>query len=259
VTAERADRRAIADQGQVIDPDRSKDYRGLLDRIHAYLEPATYVEIGVGAGRSLAAALPKTEAVAIDPKPRRYAEEVRCPVRLFRLTADEFFEQHDLRELLDGRAFDLAFIDGMHLFEFALRDFVNLERHSDERSVVLLHDCLPLDAETSSREQKTTLWTGDVWKLVVCLREYRPELRVSTIEVAPSGLGLVTGLDRSSRVLAERYDEICARFVAMGFDAISGSVTEALRPLPNDWSSIRGLLPTRGGGRGQDEIASGSA
>jgi hypothetical protein len=33
-----------------------------------------------------------------------------------------------VRALLGGLPVELGFIDGMHLFEFALRDFMNLER-----------------------------------------------------------------------------------------------------------------------------------
>ena len=48
---------------------------------------------------------------------------------IYELTSDEFFARYDLSELLGGPV-ELAFIDGLHLFEQVLRDFVNLERHS---------------------------------------------------------------------------------------------------------------------------------
>src|SRR5256885_12302956 len=47
------------------------------------------------------------------------------------------FAEHDLSKELGGRPVDLAFIDGMHLFEFALRDFVNLERYCAPGSTIL--------------------------------------------------------------------------------------------------------------------------
>ena len=58
----------------------------------------------------------------------------------------QFFAQHDLRRLFGGLPLDLGFIDGMHRFEFALRDFINFKRASDSRTVLLVHDCLPVDA-----------------------------------------------------------------------------------------------------------------
>ena len=50
---------------------------------------------------------------------------------------------------------DFAFIDGMHLFEFALRDFMNLERHCTPQSVIMVHDCYPTEREHAEREPQT--------------------------------------------------------------------------------------------------------
>jgi hypothetical protein len=98
-------------------------YLGLVDRIHCKVRPRTYVEIGVRFGASLAIALPGTVRVGIDPEP-----EVRFPVdprsHIFALSSDGFFSQHNLADALGGLPLDLAFIDGMHNFEFALRDFI---------------------------------------------------------------------------------------------------------------------------------------
>ena len=41
---------------------------------------------------------------------------------------------------------DIAFLDGMHRAEYLLRDFMNTERFSHERTLILLHDCLPVNA-----------------------------------------------------------------------------------------------------------------
>ena len=41
-----------------------------------------------------------------------------------------------------------AFIDGMHLFEFALRDFMNIERHANWWSVIVFDDMLPRATST---------------------------------------------------------------------------------------------------------------
>ena len=74
------------------------------------------------------------------------------------MTSDEFFAEHDLRELLGGPV-ELAFIDGLHLFEQVLRDFVNLERCSTAHTVIILHDCLPArrgDGERASGPRTST-------------------------------------------------------------------------------------------------------
>jgi hypothetical protein len=99
----------------------------LLPRIHQHLQPRTYVEIGVETGASLRLALPGTLALGIDPQPQ-LTKPLRRNARVFRLTSDEFFARHDLRAELKGQPVDFALIDGMHHFEYALRDFMNLER-----------------------------------------------------------------------------------------------------------------------------------
>ena len=44
-------------------------YYGLLGALHSYLRPATYVEIGVHKGHSLAFVQPGTTVVGVDPDP----------------------------------------------------------------------------------------------------------------------------------------------------------------------------------------------
>ena len=189
-------------------------YFALLEDMHERLRPRTYAEIGVYTGRSLARARPGTKLVGIDPKPLVVDPAVEAVARIFRMTSDEFFERHDLKEVLGGLPVDLAFIDGMHLFEFVLRDFMNLERNSGEKSVILIHDTAPPDSETAQREAETPGWTGDVWKIIPCLREFRPDLQITAIDVPP-GMTMVEGLDPTSGVLAGAYDEILARYVPM--------------------------------------------
>lgn len=47
-------------------PHRGKSYVGVLRRLHRYCRPATYLEIGTSAGRTLA--LARCASIAIDPK-----------------------------------------------------------------------------------------------------------------------------------------------------------------------------------------------
>ena len=148
----------------------------------------------------------------------------------------------------------MAFIDGMHLFEYALRDLINIERHCSPGSVLLVHDCYPQDEVTAARERSTRRWSGDIWKLVLCLREYRPELRLATLDVAPTGLAVITGVDSGSRVLAERYDEICERYVPLAYGVLDAGKPEALAgfretPARSPSSCPRGPSGRTAGGR----------
>ena len=104
---------------------------------------------------------------------------------------------------LGGKAVDLAFIDGMHLFEYALRDFSNLERLCTPHSTILVHDCYPLDRQTADRERTTLFWSGDIWRLILLLKKYRPDLEINVIAAPPTGLGVIRNLDPASRVIAD--------------------------------------------------------
>ena len=75
------------------------------------------------------------------------------------------------------------------------------------------HDTAPLDEPTQSRALNTSFHTGDVWKTVLCLKHYRPDLAIVTLPAAPTGLTLVRNLDPTSTVLADRYDEAVKAFI----------------------------------------------
>ncbi len=186
------------------------DYLVWLGRFHAELEPKTYLEIGVDAGRTLSLARPPTLAIGVDPAMPASPPPFAAPTRTFAMESDAFFALPDVAARLGHAPVALAFVDGLHLFEQALRDFMHVERHAARGSVVLFHDCLPLDQATSSRERSTAFWTGDVWKLLPILLEHRPDLDVFVIPAYPTGLGVVTRLDPSSKVLGERVGDIAA-------------------------------------------------
>jgi hypothetical protein len=222
-----------------------ESYFGVLRRIHRHLRPATYLEIGVARGESLALALPETDAIGIDPDPQ-VKRPLRARERIFATTSDEFFAQHPLHAAFGGRGVQLAFIDGMHRFEYALRDFINVERACAPGAVILVHDCYPLDARTAQREQQTRFWSGDIWRLLLLLREQRPDLTVRTIGTPPTGLGMVLHPDPHSRTLAQRCDALIGEYLRKDFQVLAGRQAEALGLVPNEWPAIRALLEARG-------------
>ena len=125
-------------------------YFDLLDRVHQHLLPRTYVEIGVSTARSLTLSLPGTVTIGIDPVPR-VAFPLNRQTQVFAQTSDDFFASHQLDVLFDGVPLDLAFIDGMHNFEYALRDFINLEAAAHPDTTILIHDCMPTDELHAAR------------------------------------------------------------------------------------------------------------
>lgn len=184
-------------------------YLEFLSRVHATHLPDNYLEIGVRFGHSLA--LAQCRAVGIDPA---YVVEAELSgeVHLRRTTSDEYFTRPDCLDVTDGQPFDLAFIDGMHLFEFALRDFINTEEHCHPWSVVIFDDVLPRNVPEAARQRHTAAWTGDVFPVIEVLRRYRPELTTVLVDTKPTGLMFVLGLDPTNRTLREKYDEIVAEF-----------------------------------------------
>jgi methyltransferase family protein len=152
----------------------------------------------------------------------------------------------DLRPLLGNKPLGVGFIDGLHIYEQALRDFTNLEAYCGPKSVILLHDTVPLDEPTQRRTCETTFHTGDVWKLVLCLKELRPDLDIFTIATAWTGLTVISGLDPSSRVLKEGYDGAVARFMDLPFSTIEDRMEASLNMVPNDWSVVETRLKGRG-------------
>lgn len=218
-----------------------EDYFRVLERIHLHLRPRTYVEIGVAQGESIRLADPGTRALGVDPEPRiRF--DLGSNVRVFAETSDAFFVQHDVRAELGGLPIELAFIDGMHQFEFALRDFMNIEPLCTPASTILIHDVYPLDARTAARERATAFWSGDIWRLILLLRKHRPDLMVHTIAAAPTGLALVRNLDPGSTYIRDHLAALIEEYLAVDFSVLDGRKAERLALLPNDWWQIRALL-----------------
>jgi hypothetical protein len=215
-------------------------YDQILSSIHAELQPATFVEIGMAGGDAL---MRDGQAAAIEINPEIDVEEPSSPhVKLFKKTGDAFFREHSLRQELDGRPVDLALM-GLRLFEQALRNFIRLEKCCTPSSVILVQGCYPAGADTTGRERKDTpLWSGDVWKLIVCLKKYRPELTIHTIDVPPSGLGLITGLNPESDVLSQNMEAIYKEFILMPFDSIAGGKVNALNRIDGHPEAIREVL-----------------
>jgi hypothetical protein len=160
------------------------------------------------------------------------------------LTSDDFFGQHNLAEVFDGVPLDLVFIDGMHLFEYVLRDLINVGRWATPTTTVLLHDCYPISAETATREHVTFLWTGDVWKIVLCLKEACPDVDIHVVDAPPAGLGIVRHLDPvASARLEHRYDELVDRFVNLEYSTLDRDKAGLLNRIDYDWTLIDPVLP----------------
>lgn len=241
-----------------------------LAETHARLRPRNYLEIGVNDGRSLR--LSRVPSIGIDPA-FRVTEPLRCDLHLVRSTSDAFFARRDpivhlrsgrnpFRNLRRGRApfghylgrtvVDLAFIDGMHLFEYALRDFMNVERVAGPASVIVLDDMLPRSADEAARERHTGAWAGDVYKLIGVLGRYRPDLVLLPMDTEPTGVLVVLGADPADRRLTDAYEALVADWATQDPQAVPAEIIERRGAVDPDrffTSGILELLASRRRGR----------
>lgn len=181
-----------------------------LAQLHEACKARTYLEIGVNDGRSLA--LSRVPTIAVDPA-FRVTAEIHCDLQLIKATSDDFFARELPLLHFGERHLDLAFIDGMHLFEYVLRDFINVEKHAQWSTVIVFDDQLPRNFDEAARDRHTKMWTGDVYKIIPVLQRYRPDLRLAVMDTAPTGVMVVFGADPSNTTLADNYDQIIAEFL----------------------------------------------
>jgi hypothetical protein len=163
-----------------------------------------YLEIGVSNGH-IFFRVKSSFKIAVDPCfqfgwSRIFGKTLLNPWNLFnryfRETSDDFFLNH-AESTIKGRKIDLAFVDGMHEYEYALRDIENCLKYLDDKGVILVHDCNPLTKEAARSYKEFAvdnkihaLWNGDVWKAILELRG-RKDLRVFVLD-CDHGLGVIT-------------------------------------------------------------------
>lgn len=190
-------------------------YLEVLNGIEAKLQPKLYLEIGSRTGKSL---LPrKCSFIAIDPVFKLGSADFSTQGDMFfcRKTSDSFFESNFLQN--NNLVPDWAFIDGLHLFENALKDFMNCEKSMSKDGLICLHDVVPFNGEMTTRDEnyltQGTGWTGDVWKVVPILKRYRPDLKIDVVNSHRTGLCAVSNLNPDNRVLDENFADILEEFV----------------------------------------------
>jgi hypothetical protein len=154
-----------------------------INQLIAAFELDNYLEIGVNTGDTFEAInAPVRHAVDVnfgyDISQRG---GVNC--RYFKMRSDEYF--------ICGEQFkdiDFSYIDGLHTFEQTLKDLLNVISLANERTIIMVDDCLPRDWFSSLPDQAecykqrrtfTTTdfnwaWNGDVFKLVPFVHDFLP-------------------------------------------------------------------------------------
>ena len=195
-------------------------YHSIFKKIFETYCPKLYVEIGSRTGSSLEVC--ECDYIAIDPK-FQISKNVFNTSREFFFwqgTSDDFFNNNYLER--NSLTPDIALIDGLHLFEFALRDFINLERRMKKDGIILIHDVCPFSYEMTTRDTEYVNtgkpWTGDVWKLLLLLIEQRSDLKIDVIDAAPTGLAIITNLDPKKLTLSENYECILDKYIDLNLE-----------------------------------------
>ena len=145
-----------------------------------------YLEIGLELGFTFEhVQLPVR--VGVDPYPLFDIERLPHNVSVSVATSDEFFSGAE-REI----SFDIVFLDGLHTYRQTYRDLINALRVC-RSGVIIIDDVVPIDevsampdikesrAERKRRGLPDMPWHGDVFKVVLCLRDHHSDLRIRTI------------------------------------------------------------------------------
>ena len=207
-----------------------RNYARFLDALHATHLFDWYMEIGCRTGRTFGPVRGKT--IAVDPYFRVQTNVIgaKPALHIFQQTSDDFFASGFLKAMKIQLSF--SFLDGLHLFEYLLRDFIGAEAASHPKGVIAMHDCVPFGVGMTTRDLQNLpagAWTGDVWKLLPILRAHRPDLKITVLDCKPTGLVLVSNLAPSNQTLKKNYDKIVAEYRDLtieeyGVERFAGSI-----------------------------------
>jgi hypothetical protein len=201
----------------------------LIQRLMKQKKLSNYLEIGVFNGH-IFFRIRSHFKVAVDPAfkfdaLRKIGKIILNPNNLFNQyfekTADDFFAQ-DAAQVFSNKPIQVALIDGMHEYEFALRDIENTLGYLSDDGVIIVHDCNALTKESSSsysdwiRGPGVGTWNGNIWKTILHLRSLRGDLTAFVLD-CDHGLGIVT--KRKPEKLLSYTAEQIQRFTYEEFNA----------------------------------------
>ena len=113
----------------------------------------------------------------------------KTEVNFYQKHTAEFFEV-DSSSVFANQKIDLAVIDGPKKPKKLLRDFLDLEAHSNQTGKILVPHIL-----SNKNHQQDKVET--LWKMVVMLQKFRKDLSFTFLNSNPSGLLIISNLDPS--------------------------------------------------------------
>jgi len=114
-----------------------------------------------------------------------------------RKTSDEFFKYNKLK-------FGCIFIDGLHKYHQVKKDIINSINTLDDKGIILLHDCLPINVYAQAIPRCQYDWNGDVWKAITEFRTYK-NLDIYTC-YADQGIGVILNRKNRNPLVIEKTD-----------------------------------------------------
>ena len=197
-----------------------------------------YLEVGVANGATFLA-VETPERTAVDPKFRfDWEAQQNATTELHQITSDAFF----LGRPADAPAFDLVFLDGLHLFAQTFRDFANALATTHARALIVIDDTIPDDVYSALPSQERAhrfrvraggrgrSWHGDVYKTVFAIHDFFPLLSFCTISTGGNPQTLVWRETRAD--FKPRFDSLETISRMSWFDMHDH--LPLMRPLPEE-------------------------
>ncbi len=181
----------------------------------------SYLEIGVYDGQTFTN-VPLARRVAVDPAFRfDWQAWQGHGTDLHQTTSDDFFRR-------GIEIFDIIFIDGLHTFEQAFRDFCATQGLAHRATVWIIDDTWPNDAFSIERSVAATqalrrhhgltsnAWHGDVFRTAFAIHDFFPTFDFRTVTGNGNGQTIVVRANRPAFAPQWNSLETIGR---LGFDA----------------------------------------
>ena len=168
---------------------------------------AHYLEIGVRKGTTIVrvdadykvGVDPVLQLEKIAPKLKKKLKKSKN-ITFYEEESDTFFRHNDLK-------FDVILIDGLHVYEQALRDIVNALNCLNDKGFVVVHDCNPQSEKAQSRTEIKGLWNGDVWKAIYAIKIHYEKINYFILDT-DHGLGILTKQDNKEKYTYQHDERI---------------------------------------------------
>ena len=174
---------------------RSLETSELINDIAKIIDAHSYLEIGVETGLTFNQ-VKIFQKTAVDPRFLfDYQRDLRTNLSFHEITSDVFFKKLAEKNEIKIKLFDLVFIDGLHVFEQVLKDFINSVNHINPGGVIVIDDTVPIDEFSALPSQKDCYrlriesgrhndgsWHGDVYKLIYVLsKNEKHKIHIATV------------------------------------------------------------------------------